>query len=483
MEPSTYSDDILVNKLKELSSTQNSIASLSGWCLNFRDKAKRIVTIWENEFKTASDKKKLAFVYLANDIVQTSRKHGPEFISPFWSILPRALKHLLRHGDQKIEQTLQRMLKIWEERRVFGSSAINNLRAELFEGRIGSLASPKSPRSPHSPKSPTPSLLRKDSSELHDLGHLLATLRDETELDRGNRGEIDELIDTNMLGEDAIEFAAESGQLGVLGQELAGLEKKLKAHMARLEATQRRRTSVLIALRSEVANQERDLDKTKDDLKACESELSGIDAQRSRLAASSNAAQPSSHSAGTVSTDSAHRLERVPSVNSVPVRDPSRDPRKAAAAAAASPTIPEAVAVTAAAPAGAVAAAAVATAAAPANGADEIADQLVSSSTSAELLTSLLSQLGGQADVVAQFLNNEPSVHEPAEKRQRTSVDDTSGFGGMPGVEHTTSVQHIQHQPPENGHPSMSMPPDSAPPGFGQAYQPFGHVAQRQNFY
>ena len=41
-------------------------------------------------------------LYLANDILQNSRKKGPEFVNEFYRALPRALQHMLKHGDEKV---------------------------------------------------------------------------------------------------------------------------------------------------------------------------------------------------------------------------------------------------------------------------------------------------------------------------------------------------------------------------------------------
>lgn len=57
---------------------------------------------WEAEFARASMQKKMAMLYLANDILQNSRKKGPEFVNEYYRTLPRALQHMLKHGDNKV---------------------------------------------------------------------------------------------------------------------------------------------------------------------------------------------------------------------------------------------------------------------------------------------------------------------------------------------------------------------------------------------
>jgi hypothetical protein len=42
-----------------------------------------VVACWEREFVKADTSRRLAFVYLANHIMQESRKKGPEFVTQF----------------------------------------------------------------------------------------------------------------------------------------------------------------------------------------------------------------------------------------------------------------------------------------------------------------------------------------------------------------------------------------------------------------
>lgn len=51
-------------------------------------------------------------VYLANDILQNSRKKGPEFVNEFHRVLPRALKHILKHGDEKVDRNCTVLISI-----------------------------------------------------------------------------------------------------------------------------------------------------------------------------------------------------------------------------------------------------------------------------------------------------------------------------------------------------------------------------------
>ncbi|KAF2284110.1 hypothetical protein GH714_019135 [Hevea brasiliensis] len=66
---------------------------------------------------------KVPLLYLANDILQNSKRKGNEFVSEFWKVLPTALKEVVEKGDDRGKSVVSRLVNIWEERRVFGSRA------------------------------------------------------------------------------------------------------------------------------------------------------------------------------------------------------------------------------------------------------------------------------------------------------------------------------------------------------------------------
>eukprot|EP01090_Pellita_catalonica_P011689 TRINITY_DN2361_c0_g1_i3.p1 TRINITY_DN2361_c0_g1~~TRINITY_DN2361_c0_g1_i3.p1 ORF type:complete len:101 (+),score=8.80 TRINITY_DN2361_c0_g1_i3:93-395(+) len=73
--------------------TYDSLSSLplSHWIMYHRKRHKQSVNVWAEEFNKVTPKRKLIFLYLANDIVQNSRKKGIEFIHEFGKVLPQAI--------------------------------------------------------------------------------------------------------------------------------------------------------------------------------------------------------------------------------------------------------------------------------------------------------------------------------------------------------------------------------------------------------
>ncbi|WOH04986.1 hypothetical protein DCAR_0624398 [Daucus carota subsp. sativus] len=118
---STFKPHILVEKLVKLNSSQQSIETLSHWCIFHMNKAKNVVETWDRQFHCSPREQRLAFLYLANDIIQNSRRKGSEFVAEFWKVLPGALRVVLEIGDKSERNAAMRLINIWEERKVFGS--------------------------------------------------------------------------------------------------------------------------------------------------------------------------------------------------------------------------------------------------------------------------------------------------------------------------------------------------------------------------
>ncbi|XP_010546401.1 PREDICTED: regulation of nuclear pre-mRNA domain-containing protein 1A-like [Tarenaya hassleriana] len=118
---SAFSEQILIDKLAKLNSTQQSIETLSHWCIFHRSHAELVVTTWEKQFHSTEMAQKVPLLYLANDILQNSKRQGNEFVSEFWKVLPGALKDIVSKGDERGKGVVSRLVNIWEERKVFGS--------------------------------------------------------------------------------------------------------------------------------------------------------------------------------------------------------------------------------------------------------------------------------------------------------------------------------------------------------------------------
>ncbi|KAL4325641.1 hypothetical protein GQ457_11G006210 [Hibiscus cannabinus] len=135
MSNDAFDGQILTEKLSKLNNSQQSIESLSRWCITHRKKAKQIVETWDELFNSSQKERRVSFLYLANDILQNSRRKGSEFVNEFWKVLPAALKHVYDDGDESGKKAVTRLIDIWEERKVFGSRG-QNLKDEILSKNL-----------------------------------------------------------------------------------------------------------------------------------------------------------------------------------------------------------------------------------------------------------------------------------------------------------------------------------------------------------
>ncbi|GFP82094.1 regulation of nuclear pre-mRNA domain-containing protein 1b [Phtheirospermum japonicum] len=129
-----FSEDSLTEKLSKLNSSQQT---LSRWCISHRKRAKQVVETWQTVFKSVPQERRVSLLYLANDIMQISRRKGGEFVNEFWKVLPTALKGVYDSGEENCRNVAFRLVNIWAERKVFGSKG-----QSLLDELLGKKPSP-----------------------------------------------------------------------------------------------------------------------------------------------------------------------------------------------------------------------------------------------------------------------------------------------------------------------------------------------------
>ncbi|XP_058834385.1 regulation of nuclear pre-mRNA domain-containing protein 1B [Topomyia yanbarensis] len=121
----SFTESGLVKKLLELNPSQQSIQTLSLWLIHHRKHHSIIVKTWLKELQKAPTSKKLTFMFLANDVIQNSKKKGPEFGKEFENALVKAFKFIAQSGpEEKTIHSLNRILTIWAERGVYEEARI-----------------------------------------------------------------------------------------------------------------------------------------------------------------------------------------------------------------------------------------------------------------------------------------------------------------------------------------------------------------------
>ncbi|KAG8078931.1 hypothetical protein GUJ93_ZPchr0007g3454 [Zizania palustris] len=116
-----FSTQILVQKLLKLNNSRQSIETLSHWCVFHYRHCQQVVETWDSEFHSAPQERRVSLLYLANDIVQISKKESSRYVNEFWRVIPAALNDVFVNGDDFGRNVVQRLVDIWDDRNIFGS--------------------------------------------------------------------------------------------------------------------------------------------------------------------------------------------------------------------------------------------------------------------------------------------------------------------------------------------------------------------------
>ena len=82
---------------------------------------------------TADSKHKLTLMYLANDVIQMSKKKGSEFKLEFLKVIPRCFQMVSQDTDANLLKSVERIVSVWEERKIFDGQVIIRLKSLLGE--------------------------------------------------------------------------------------------------------------------------------------------------------------------------------------------------------------------------------------------------------------------------------------------------------------------------------------------------------------
>jgi len=124
-------------KLNEVNKTQQSIETLSAYIIHHRKYSKKIVKLWKKQVLKDSLKDRLALIFLANDVIQNSRKKSSAFADDFKDVLPGAFHFTFVRCKDKEKKSLIRVLDIWGSRGVFPNDFIDSIKIEMSGGGNG----------------------------------------------------------------------------------------------------------------------------------------------------------------------------------------------------------------------------------------------------------------------------------------------------------------------------------------------------------
>ncbi|KAL0278276.1 UNVERIFIED_CONTAM: hypothetical protein PYX00_000133 [Menopon gallinae] len=121
---SVFNEQQFESKLVSLKDSQDAINSLSSWCLQNREHHKKIVNCWLHCLKRVKIEQRLSLFYLANDVIQYSKRKHYQFVESWGTALQKATT-LVR--DDKVKSRIMRIFKIWDERGVYDEAFIADL--------------------------------------------------------------------------------------------------------------------------------------------------------------------------------------------------------------------------------------------------------------------------------------------------------------------------------------------------------------------
>ncbi|MFH4973922.1 hypothetical protein AB6A40_000631 [Gnathostoma spinigerum] len=124
-----FSETAMIQRLQTLTPTSQSIQTLSMWVLHHQKKhADAIVQVWLKEVRQETQPSRLiSLLYLANDVIQNSRKQCPDFMTLFFTVLEPAFRHISIHADSQVVVALKKIVNVFKDRQIYSTPKIERL--------------------------------------------------------------------------------------------------------------------------------------------------------------------------------------------------------------------------------------------------------------------------------------------------------------------------------------------------------------------
>ncbi|KDP35195.1 hypothetical protein JCGZ_09354 [Jatropha curcas] len=232
---------------------------------------------------------KVPLLYLANDILQNSKRKGNEFVSEFWKVLPMALKDVVEKGDDRGKNVVSRLVNIWEERRVFGSRA-----QSLTEVMLGENAPP--PLELSKKRSRSVKIMKRDSRSIKTkltIGgaaekivsafHLVVSEHSTEEAEMSN---CKSAVNRVRKMEKGVDIACSNGKdpkRKTLAKELEEEENLLKQCIEKLKSVEANRVVLVSQLKEALYEQESELENIRTQMQVAQAQAEEASDMRKRL--------------------------------------------------------------------------------------------------------------------------------------------------------------------------------------------------------
>mmetsp|Transcript_4537 Transcript_4537/g.15041 ORF Transcript_4537/g.15041 Transcript_4537/m.15041 type:complete len:354 (+) Transcript_4537:191-1252(+) len=264
-------------KLASLNISVQSIETLSHWCIFHRKNARALALVWSEELARAPAKQKLAYLYLASDIVQNARKKGTDWADAMVDLAPTACRDVATSGDDKTAERVRKVLRIWDERKVFGSAPVTTWLDGADGAGTTTAGAKPSARAPAEPSV----AVKKNKRDLTEVPALsgenaaLAKLLVKMETAEREFNEATERfaadVKEDLLDEKALDetsdppallralqsaesaIAAKRNAIETTSETLDGLEKKLRSALERVDALRQKQDQSVMSELTQMA--------------------------------------------------------------------------------------------------------------------------------------------------------------------------------------------------------------------------------------
>ncbi|VDM97998.1 unnamed protein product [Thelazia callipaeda] len=124
-----FSEAAMSKRLQTLNTTQQSVQMMSMWLLHHqKNHAQTIVKVWLQEIQKETKPARLVnLLYLANDVIQNSRKHCAHFMGMFYENLEPAFRHVSTHADADAVVAMKKILRVFRERQIYPDNKVDRL--------------------------------------------------------------------------------------------------------------------------------------------------------------------------------------------------------------------------------------------------------------------------------------------------------------------------------------------------------------------
>ena len=107
----SFTTSSFVGKLAKLSDSQQSIQTLSHWVQYHKSSCNESAVTWAQECLRAPPARHLLYVYLANDIMQNSKRKGNEFCNAYGAQLPAVLPKMYAGASEEVKSKMLKVVK------------------------------------------------------------------------------------------------------------------------------------------------------------------------------------------------------------------------------------------------------------------------------------------------------------------------------------------------------------------------------------